>query len=450
MLLTGCLDVVEHGTPVELAINMLDCDRTTVVDGATHLRLTAKVGDEIVLSRTVPIDQAPHTVSIDPNPDVVLQVDASDGTGRLIARGRSIHFASPSEIPVSIDLHRVGQFTRSCKSLVNARAFHSATLLADGRTLVVGGTDSTGTASSSMEVLSSSEIRDVGPLAISAQGNTFRLPRAHHATALLSNGQVLISGGENDQQVLSTVMVVDPSVAFQSGAVGPGPLPRSRHLAIKVNEGVFFVGGSTRSSTEVVANSAVERLDLGTMRMETVSSIPEPRLEAALGRVGPVAIIAGGVEGTTVSGKLELLSIEPSGITRQLALNIPRRGGQLVTHGNRALLVGGFDTNGAPLASTEWINVDPPGASVIAGPTIAARGELCAVALTLGRTLLFGGSRTPEVLNADGSLEPIAFSGSATHGQSCTLVEDGSVLIIGGLDTNDRPVDEVWRFQPSE
>ena len=454
ILITGCLDVVEHGNPIPIVVRTTNCRGESLITGAhgaVDLRFTARAGTSIVFSRVAPFRSIPETLAIATQQEqLVLEVDARDGEGRLIARGSSLPFASPSEETVVVALLPVGEFTRACNSLVTARAHHSATLLADGRILVVGGLDSTGASLSSMEIVTPGTAQDVGPLAITTPMGALRLPRARHAAAALGNGQVVISGGESAQSVLSSVLVVDPAFGFRTGAIGPANLPRSRHLAVAVDDGVFFVGGSTRSSTEIVANPAVERLDLATFRLETVSSLPEPRLEAALGRVGGAAIVAGGLEGSAVSNKVELVSIHPGSITRQLALNTARRAGQLVAHGTRALLVGGFDANGVRLASTEWINVDPPGASVIAGPPVSARGETCAIALPGERTLLFGGSAAPELLKADHTLEPIAFSGAATTGQACLLGADGTVVIIGGLDANGRPVDDVWRYVPPE
>ena len=455
LLTTGCLDVVEHGITVGLTVRTTDCANASVIGRATHLRFTAKSGEAVLLDRTAPIESIPRALGLPESTDAVLRVEALDATGKVIASGTSLHFpvAVTPVTQVSVQLHPVDGFSRVCATLGNARGFHTATPMADGRVLIVGGQGNAGEALSSMEVLGDAEVRDVGPLALRAQGSVYRLPRAHHSAVMGNSGQVIIAGGETGMAMLSTVLFIDPQVDFGIGALGPQPqqATRTRHAAFKVGSSIFFVGGSTRELNQTIAHPTVERLDLTTNQLEPVSTLPSPRLEAALAQFGSLAVVAGGLELSTPSARVDFVQLGPSALPAQLRLTTARTRATAVTVGDRVLVAGGLDQLGAPLASTEWVR---PGA-VEAGPAISARAEPCAASLPGDRALLLGGvgSSGPvgaaEIVNADGTATPLTFPGPARRGHACVALEDGTVLIIGGLDGADRPLDDVWRYTPT-
>ena len=451
LVAAGCLDVVEHGIPAVLTLKTTDCSGATVIEGATQLRFTAKSGDAVLLSRTSPIATVPKVLGLPEATDVQLRVEALDAAGQVIARGSAVHFnvAAGSPPTVSVELFPVDRFTRLCGTLGTARAFHSATLLLDGRVLVVGGQGASGQALSAREVLSGSEVRDVGPLALRAQGNVFELPRARHAASLASSGQVLISGGETSTGLLNSTLIVDPE-AFEIGALGPqnpANVTRAGHAAFKLGTDVFLVGGATRDTGQLMANPWVERVDLTTNRIVPFVDLPEPRLDAAMAQLDSVAIIAGGLEGAAASARVDLLTLRAPGVPARLTLTTARTSAVAVTVGDRVLIAGGLDSSGAVLASTEWIRISPP--TVEPGPSITARAGLCGVALPGGGALLAGGVNA-DLIDAAGNRQQVAFPGSARQGQACVSLDEGSVLVIGGLDANGLPLDDLWRFTPRE
>lgn len=452
LLTSACLDVVEHGTPVALTVVTTDCEGVSVIDGATQLVLTVNQETRVLFTRTVPVTAIPQRIGLPDATGAQLQVTAVDGAGRVIARGSSLHFeVGPAAAGVSVELSPVDRFVRVCTSLGQARAFHTATQLRDGRVLFVGGLSRSGEPMSSMEVLGAGMISDAGPLEITARGNHFPLPRAHHAAVLTDSGQVFISGGENLVPLASSV-VVDPEMEFASGALRAGA--RSRHGAFKVGSAIFLLGGTSLEGGQLVPDPLIERLDFSTIQMTTVATLPAPRMEAAFTLFGMAAIFAGGAEGAGASTEVRRVSVDAPFIHPLVQLHTARRSATAIGLGPRVLVIGGFGSDGVPLASTEWLELG--GETFPAGPSIAARARACAVPLPGFRALVVGGvdangpSAAAEVIDSTGTGQPVTFPGVAREGHACTVLDDGSVLVSGGLDAAGQPLGDLWRYTPSE
>jgi N-acetylneuraminic acid mutarotase len=98
---------------------------------------------------------------------------------------------------------RNGLWTRA-GALGEARAEHSATLLADGQVLAVGGLGASG-------ALASVERYDP-TTSIWRRATSLPGPRYGHSTTLLRDGRLLVAGGraEPDGPYLSTSLLYDP------------------------------------------------------------------------------------------------------------------------------------------------------------------------------------------------------------------------------------------------
>jgi hypothetical protein len=75
--------------------------------------------------------------------------------------------------------------------MTTARWGQSATLLSDGRVLIAGGNDQ-------LKVLTSAELYDPATGSFSPTGS-MATPRGYHTTTLLPDGRVLIAGGLAEQ-----------------------------------------------------------------------------------------------------------------------------------------------------------------------------------------------------------------------------------------------------------
>jgi len=92
-----------------------------------------------------------------------------------------------------------------------ARSGHTATLLSDGKVLITGGNGTSG-------LLSSVEVFDPATQTFASQSQSLEMARWNHTATLLSSGETLITGGEGVRG-RSTVL---------NFMVPPQPIPRRR------------------------------------------------------------------------------------------------------------------------------------------------------------------------------------------------------------------------------
>ena len=120
-------------------------------------------------------------------------------------------------------------------SLTEARSIHTATLLTDGRVLLVGGW---GTGP-----LASAEVWDPATGTFSATGSLAE-DRGGHGATLLADGRVLAVGGDGSAGSLASAEVWDPATGTFS-ATGSLTEARSNHTATLLPDGrVLVVGGN--------------------------------------------------------------------------------------------------------------------------------------------------------------------------------------------------------------
>ena len=165
-----------------------------------------------------------------------------------------------------------------------ARRDHTATLLSDGKVLVSGGQNSAALASAEVYTPSSGTWRAAGTLAA---------PRYSHAAARLPNGSVLVSGGYNSTNgYLAAAELYNPASNTWS-ATGPMLSPRYIHTATPLPDGKVLVTGGYNSASGYLATAEVYSPASGTWSATGAMSTLRGYHTATLLNNGKV-LVAGG------------------------------------------------------------------------------------------------------------------------------------------------------------
>ncbi|KFE72017.1 kelch repeat-containing protein [Hyalangium minutum] len=171
-------------------------------------------------------------------------------------------------------------------SLASPRDQHTATRLTDGRVLVTGGRPSNG----SISAAASAEVYDPASGTWSATGSMITRRSGHRAT-LLSNGKVMVSGGQHEGTSLSTAEVYDPASGTWS-ATGSLAEARYDHTATLLPNGKVLVTGGYGAGA-AIATSEVYDPATGTWSATPSMSVPRIWHTATLLPNGKV-LVAGG------------------------------------------------------------------------------------------------------------------------------------------------------------
>jgi hypothetical protein len=138
-------------------------------------------------------------------------------------------------------------------NMITPRAWHTATLLNDGKVLIAGGEQ---ISEGQQDGISSAELYDPdsGSFDRTARMTT---ERALHTATLLNNGKVLIAGGRRDRarQLLASAELYDPDTRTFT-PTGNMTAARVSHTATLLNNGqVLIVGGWAPSAPFAVASA---------------------------------------------------------------------------------------------------------------------------------------------------------------------------------------------------
>jgi hypothetical protein len=212
-------------------------------------------------------------------------------------------------------------------ALNTSRYQHNATLLNNGSVLITGGV--TCPSAGSCTYLNSAELYNPSTSTITNTGN---MAAARTAPAvLLGNGRVLVAGGyscdsSGNCTSLSSAEIYDP-VAGTFSSAGNMTTDRYEHTMTLLSNGqVLIVGGQTCSSaTSCTALNTAELYNPIAGTFTATGNLNNARFNAsAVALASGQVLIAGGFDGTNFPAVAELFSPVSGTFTATGSLNTPR------------------------------------------------------------------------------------------------------------------------------
>jgi N-acetylneuraminic acid mutarotase len=194
--------------------------------------------------------------------------------GQVLVCGGLTNFSVPTSRSIVAELYDPTTATWNItNSMASDHAYHTATLLPNGRVLVTGGSDRSGTR------VSIAELFDPATGQWSGTGS-LNNGRSLHAATLLRNGKVLVSGGTGLKNgasgSLSSCELYDPSLGSWT-VTGPMNNSRTMHTGTLLADGRVLVAGGYDDSNYSYAVSSAELYDPATEKWIVAGSLNTSR-----------------------------------------------------------------------------------------------------------------------------------------------------------------------------
>ena len=423
--------VVTIGTAVGFTVTALDASNNVVTSysGTVHFTST---NDQAVLPANSTLTNGVKKFS----------ATLTDGRWTITATDTLNPSITGTSLPISVVVP---------PGMVSAREDHTATLLNDGRVLIVGGVHWTKVegcrrCSLQLSALASAELYDPATGEFTSTGS-MSVPRVFHTATLLGNGKVLVAGGDNRYgTIYTTAELYDPATGLFTLIGNMMTTERSGHRATLLENGkVLLAGGASvggsSSSAEVFDPTTEEFTPTGSM------SVGRFFFSATLLNGGRV-LVAGGIcndHDRTGVGTSSAELFDPAtntfALTGSMSVERSAHAATLLTSG--AVLVTGGATSEGVAATAELF--DPvTGTFALTGSMLSPREFHTATRLVDGKVLVTGGFEGNVALSSAELFDPA--SGSFTSAgnmeterseHTATLSTNGQVLISGGINNQN-------------
>ena len=324
-------------------------------------------------------------------------------------------------------------FTAIAAAMNEVRNYFTMTALGNGQVMIAGGWVAT-TPNSCCSVVDSVEIYDPVSKIFQPLNTTMTTGRVFHAATLLSDGNVLISGGAYSAAQSNTEIYNPSNNTFTPAA----NMPRTREnhsLTTLANGDVIVIGGDAANNLDT---SSPDRylVNSNTYVSDTPVLYAKRANHTMTTLNSGLVLIVGSSNGQ--SGQFSVEMFDPVMMSTQalaITTQVPRLGHSATLLNNgQVLIAGGYD-NSAEI-------YDPPSNTftLLTATMTEARTQHSAALLNDGRVLLAGGWNGTTNLNNAELYDPTSKTFSAvpnlmnlTHSQfSMARLPDGSVMLVGG------------------
>lgn len=329
-----------------------------------------------------------------------------------------------------------GSFSTAA-ALLMPRAGHTATLLPNGKVLLVGGTPSWPPTAA---VATSAEFYDPATNTFSATGSMAFARRGGHAATLLSDGRVLVTGGDdvNVQSAPGRVEaeIYDPNTG-RFAPTGPMTKARSTHAAVLLSNGKVLVAGGPDP-----AGNTAELYDPVTGTFSATSAPTRYRYIAAGVPLSDGRALVFGYDAAGDAFDVTRSVFSTTG-SSQAAGGLWFGPAMALLADGRVLVVGGKESGPPPsnLALVGNARLFDPATNAfsVSGALTSPRDRATATRLQDGRVLVFGGEGAAgwpdrgELYDPrTGQFSPTVPASAGRYGHTATLLPNGKALIAGG------------------
>lgn len=298
-----------------------------------------------------------------------------------------------------------------------------------------------------------------------AQAQTFTLDtplltaRWGHAATLLTNGLVLIAGGRIANDYVNSVWANTNNCELYNPATGSstlaGPMNDSHYegAALLLTNGQVLIFGGENNGQYTIASAELYDSSSGTWT--TTGSLQQQREAFASARLSDGRVlVAGGFDNGALAdlASVEIYSPNTGVWTNVAAMNYAADSGTATLLPNGKVLVCGGSYNSSAVtnailynpANNTWTNT---------GPLNVARAGHAATLLPNGKVLVVGGGdNSTEIYNpTTGIWSLVASMNDGRWKPSATLLPDGQVLALGGYPGQTsaelyNPTNNTWTY----
>lgn len=334
--------------------------------------------------------------------------------------------ATPSPSPAS---STTGGTWSAAAAMGTARSYHTATLLPSGKVLVTGGY--TGPLGST--VLASAELYDPATNIWSAAAPML-VPHSAHTATLLLNGKVLIVAGRSSSGDSTSAELYDPASNSWSPA-GNMMVARTSHTALLLRSGKVLVWGGYGPAG---VNPPAELYDPGSNTWSVIRATGDHFINVAIALDDRRVLTLGDIQ----SSNFQFAAIfdpssnawTPAGLPPvSMASGVLLASGRVLFFGNYAATNKRAAEEYDPTSNT-WLPVSPMAIALWGRPVVLSDDRVLVAGSALNAEPGCGsGCANAEVFDPTQGTWALTRSMTTDRGeQTMTLLADGKVLVAGG------------------